>query len=314
MNSKMYALAVAALLGCFAWPVVASPVEVAVDDREVETTELDDSESGWEWGASVGLTYHSKYVIYGLTYNQHGVLVPNVELSWGHEDYFTLAVGVDTYFDMTNYGAKDGCYSDRRWKYSELDPYISLSRTWALTEDVGLYTEAGYFYEYHPRSCNKPDLGYRYADAQYFTFVIGLEDNILNPTFTLEYQVAGAHWGEDSATGKGGLYATFELSHTFDISNWFGLDEEAVVLTPTVGIATANKNRNQLDLEMEDTWMFRDAFARLEMVYSPCENLSITPYIACHQQLDADARAYVRENFDGNDFVGYAGIGISYEF
>ena len=80
MNSKMFALAVVALLGCFAWPVVASPVEVAVDDRVVETTELDESESGWEWGTSVGVTYHSKYVIYGLTYNQHGVLVPNVEL------------------------------------------------------------------------------------------------------------------------------------------------------------------------------------------------------------------------------------------
>ena len=80
-----------------------------------------------------------------------------------------------------------------------------------------------------------------------------------------------------------------------------------------LGIATADKDRNQLDLELDDSWMFRDAFARLELEYMPCENLSITPYIACPQQLDADARDYVRENYT-DDFIAYAGIGLFYEF
>lgn len=313
MKVKLYTLAIAALLAFVAMPVVAAPVEVTVDDRPVETTEVDESESQWEWGASVGATYQSKYVVYGIAYNPQGVIVPAAELTLSHDDYFTLAVGVEAYFDTTRFGAKDGGYNDRRWKYMELDPYISLSRSWGLTEDVSLYTEVGYYYEYHPRSCHKPEMGYRYADAQYFTFEIGLEDNFLNPTMTLEYQVAGAHWGEGEPTGKGGLYATFEVSHSFDLSSWFGLEEESLLLTPTLGIATADKDRNQLDLELDDSWMFRDAFARLELEYMPCENFSITPYIACHQQLDADARDYVRENYT-DDFIAYAGIGLFYEF
>ena len=42
MKVKLYTLAIAALLAFVAMPVVAAPVEVTVDDRPVETTEVDE--------------------------------------------------------------------------------------------------------------------------------------------------------------------------------------------------------------------------------------------------------------------------------
>lgn len=190
----------------------------------------------------------------------------------------------------------------------ELDPYVTLSRSWDTEDFLGgsLYTSVNYLYEYHPRACNKPAQEFSYADAQWLTFEIGLEDELLNPTFTLEYQLTD----QGEGGGKGGIYATFSLSHEFDIGAPMGLEEGTLCLTPTAGVGMANKDRNYSDFEENDNFMFRDAFASIELAYAPVEGLSIAPYIGCHQQIDSKAR----EATGDDEFVAYAGIGISYEF
>ena len=315
MKKRSSLLAVFALFG-FALPVMAAPVEVAVDDRPVLEGEVDadeaatlDEEGGWTFGGSVWVDTRTKYVTYGLVDNPHAILVPGVELSLSNDEYFSLAVGVESVFDTTNYGAKDGGYNDRRWKYMELDPYITLSRSWGLWNETSLYTALTYFYEYHPRSCTKPDKEYNYPDAQYLTLKVGLEDNFLNPALSLEYQLTGADWGDDWSDGKGAIYLSFDISHEFDLSDKLGLENGALCLTPKFGIAAANKDRNMCDLGIDDSLSFRDAYARLELAYTPVECFSIKPYVSCHYQLDADTREEVDD-----DFVAYAGLGISYDF
>lgn len=319
MKKCVNLLAMLALFG-FVMPVMAAPQEVAVDDRPIvggevdpddveDAVELDEAESGWALGGCVGVTFHSKQVTYGLIDNPHGILQPAAELSFGHDDFFTLAIGVESFFDTTNYGAKDGGYNDRRWKYQELDPYASLSRSWGLWEETSLYTEIGYFYEYHPRSCNKPALEYSYPDAQYVTATVGLKDNLLNPTFKMEYQIEG--YGEETDDdGEGALYLTFSISHEFDLSEALGLEEGSLCLTPTLGVGAADKHRNMCDLGLNESFSLRDAFASVELSYCPVEGLFIVPYIACHQQLDSDTRDVVKDD----EFVAYFGIGVSYEF
>lgn len=308
MKTCLNRLALIALFGVVA-PLMASPVEVAEDNKPVESVELDESEGGWVFGSAVGLDFCSKQLTYGLVDNPHAIMTPSLELSWSHDDYFTIAIGAEGIFDMTNYGAKDGGYNDRRWKYQEFDPYITLSKSWDLNDDTALVTELGYIYEYHPRSCNKPAQDYSNPDTQWLTFAIGLEDNFLNPTFTVEYQLA-RQGAEGETDGKGGIYATFELSHEFDIGTQMGMEEGALCLTPVVGIGMANKDRNMADFEANDSFMFRDAFASIELAYMPVEGLSIAPYIGCHQQIDSKAEDAAGDD----DFVAYAGIGVSYEF
>ncbi len=326
MKKCVNLLAMLALFG-FVMPVMAAPQEVAVDDRPIvggevdpeDVVALEEEESGWTLGGSVGVDFCSKQLTYGLVDNPHGIVTPSAELSFGHDDYFTLAVGVEAIFDTTNYGAKDGGYNDRRWKYQEFDPYIALSRSWELGEDVALYTEVGYLYEYHPRACHKPSLEYSNPDTQWLTFVIGLEENILNPTLEVEYQLV-RQGPEAINDGQGAIYATFSFSHEFDIGEKLGLDEGSLCLTPTLGIAMANKERNLADFSsigeededyiVDDHAMFRDAFASLELAYTPIEGLSIAPYVGCHQQIDDEAR----KSAGDDKFVAYFGIGVSYEF
>ena len=306
MRLKCCTFGMIALLGMGTLPVAAKPVEVAVDDAVVVGGEQD-TLAEWTLETMVGVDFSSKQVTYGLIDNPHGILTPSFELTWSHEEGLRLAIGVEALLDTTNYGAKEGGYNNRRWKMQELDPYLSLSRHWRLTEEVALVTEVGYYYEYHPRSCNKPERNFSNPDAQYLTFLLGLEDGFLNPTLSFEYQIMG--YGETDE-GKGALYAAFELSHTFDLSETVGLEEGGLCVTPLAGIALANKDRNTCDLGLDDTLSLRDAYVRLEVAYYPIENLSITPYVACHQQLDAATRDVVGED----DFVAYAGIGMAYTF
>lgn len=314
MKKSTQFLAMLALFG-FAMPLTAAPQEVAVDNQPVLEGEMDADEvaeleaaEGWTIGGYAGVDFRSKYVTYGLVDNPHAIIVPGVELSLVNDAYFTLSVGVESIFDTTNYGAKDGGYNDRRWKYMELDPYVTLSRAWDTEDYLGgtLNTSVNYCYEYHSRASHKPAQEFSYADAQWLTFEIGLEDELLNPTFTLEYQLTDQGEWE----GKGGIYATFSLSHEFDIGAPMGLEEGTLCLTPTAGLGMANKDRNYSDFELNDKFMFRDAFARLELSYTPVEGLCIAPYIACHQQIDSKAR----EATDDDQFVAYAGLGLSYEF
>ena len=295
------------LLGMGMMSGMASPVSVAVDEGVVIGEKREEQTSAWTLETTVGLDFSSKQVTYGLIDNPHGILTPRFELAWQHEEGLRLAIGVEALLDTTHYGAKEGGYNNRRWKMQELDPYLAFSRHWRLTEEVAVVTEVGYYYEYHPRSCNKPERDFSNPDAQYLTLLLGLEDGFLNPTLSLEYQIMG--YGETDE-GEGALYAAFELSHTFDFSEMMGLEEGGLCVTPLAGIAVANKERNTCDLGLDDTLSLRDAYVRLEVAYCPIENLSITPYIACHQQLDATTRDVVGED----DFVAYAGIGMAYTF
>lgn len=317
---KASLLTLAALMG-FALPVIAGPVVVSADNGPItsgEEVEIEE-ESGWVFGGSVGLDFCSKQLTYGLVDNPHAILTPSAALSLGNDEYFTIEIGVEAIFDTTNYGAKDGGYNDRRYKYQEFDPSITISRNWDTTSWLGssLDTAFGYTYEYHPRSCKKLADEYENPDTQWLTFEVSAPDFWLVPTFAVEYQlVRQGPAGEGD--GKGAIYATFALSHDFDLSDAFGLEEETLMLTPTVGIGMGNRERNKADFgdwyeENEvkpDSFMFRDGFAMLELAYSPFEGFSIAPYIGCHQQLDSHADKAAGDD----DFVAYAGIGVSYEF
>ena len=268
--------------------------------------------SGWTIGGGATLDFTSKQLTYGLIDNPHAIVTPSVELSIANEEWFTLTFSVDAIFDTTNYGAKDGGYADRRWKYQELTPGITLSKNWDTTEFLGstLDTSINYTYEYHPRACNKPLAGYSNPDTQWLNIELGLPDLWLQPAFTLEYQLV-RQGPEGEETGKGGIYATFSVAHDFDLgADCFGLDEGILTLTPTLGFAIANRDRNEADFGENESFMFRDGFASIELAYSPFEGFTIAPYAGCHYQLDSDARDIVGDD----DFVAYGGVALSYSF
>lgn len=309
------------LLGLTAAPLMAAPSEVPVDTGRADDREAAELEEAPSWGfeASIGIDYCTKQLTYGLIDNPHPILTPAVELAFGHEDWFTLAIGVEAIFDMTNYGAKEGGYNDRRYKYQELAPGITLSRTWKTADAIGsdLETALNYTYEYHPRTCKKPAEEFENPDTQWLNFEISAPDFWLVPTLAIEYQLA-RQGTEGYADGKGAIYATFDVSHTFDIGAPLGLDEETLTLTPIVGFGMGNKARNECDFgdwyeeneKSADPFLLRDGYARLELTYAPIEGLEITPYIGCHQQLDSS----VRDAVGSDDFVGYVGLSLSYTF
>ena len=120
-----------------------------------------EGDKGWSIGGGATLDFTSKQLTYGLIDNPHAIVTPSVELSIANEEWFTLTFSVDAIFDTTNYGAKDGGYADRRWKYQELTPGITLSKNWDTTEFLGstLDTSINYTYEYHPPSSASPTSG-----------------------------------------------------------------------------------------------------------------------------------------------------------
>lgn len=317
---KASLLTLAALMG-FALPVIAGPVVAPVDNAPVtsnDEAELEES-SGWVFGGSVGLDFCSKQLTYGIVDNPHAILTPSAALSLGNDEYFTIEIGVEAIFDTTNYGAKDGGYNDRRYTYQEFDPSITLSRNWDTESWLGstLDTAIGYTYEYHPRSCNKRSRGFENPDTQWLTFEVSAPDFWLVPTFAVEYQLV-RQGAEGDGDGKGAIYATLAFSHDFDLSDCLGLEEETLMLTPTVGFGMGNRARNEADFGdwyadedvKPDSFMLRDGFASLELAYTPFEGFSIAPYIGCHQQLDSHGKDATGDD----DFVAYAGIGLSYEF
>ena len=266
----------------------------------------------WAVGGAATVDFCSKQLTYGLVDNPHAIVTPSVELSIANDEWFTLTLSVDAIFDTTNYGAKDGGYADRRWKYQELTPGITLSRNWDTTDLLGstLDTAINYTYEYHPRSCNKPWNDWSNPDTQWLNLEIGLPDLWLQPAFTLEYQLV-RQGPEDEETGKGGIYATFSVAHDFDLgADCLGLEEGMLTLTPTLGLGIANRDRNEADFGERDSFMFRDGFASLELAYTPIEGFTIAPYVGCHQQLDSKAK----DAAGPDDFVAYAGLALSYEF
>ena len=271
-----------------------------------------EGDNGWTIGGGATLDFTSKQLTYGLIDNPHAIVTPSVELSIANDEWFTLTLSVDAIFDTTNYGAKDGGYADRRWKYQELTPGITLSRNWDTTDLLGstLDTAINYTYEYHPRSCNKPWNDWSNPDTQWLNLEIGLPDLWLQPAFTLEYQLV-RQGPEDEETGKGGIYATFSVAHDFDLgADCLGLEEGMLTLTPTLGLGIANRDRNEADFGERDSFMFRDGFASLELAYTPIEGFTIAPYVGCHYQLDSDARNVVGDD----DFVAYGGVALSYSF
>lgn len=318
MKSCMIVPALAILLGLSARTAFAAPENTHEAPSEASATQLEESSEGWVFGGSVGIDYCTKQLTYGLIDNPHPIMTPSVALSFGNEEWFTIEVGVEAIFDMTNYGAKEGGYNDRRYKYQELAPGITLSRAWDTADWLGssLETSINYTYEYHPRSCKKPDL-YENPDTQWLNFEIAAPDFWLSPAFTLEYQLA-RQGAEGDGDGKGGIYATLAISHTFDIGAPLGLDEEVLTLTPTLGIGMGNKERNRAEFgdwyeeheKSADSFMFRDGFGTIELAYTPFEGFTIAPYAGFNQQMDSVAK----DATGSDDFVAFAGIGVSYSF
>lgn len=316
MKKCTHVLAIAALFGLTS-PLLATPHVAAADTAPVQPTKEDIAEleesSEWTWGIALGLDACSKQLTYGLIDNPHAILTPSAELSYGHDDYFTLALGAEAIFDTTNFGAKDGGYNNRKYKYQELAFGLTLAKTFDTSDAIGsvLDTAVNYTYEYHPRSCNKPAMGWENPDTQWLNFEVSAPDYWLVPTFALEYNV------DDQQDAKGAIYATFDVHHEFDIGTEMGLDEGFMTLTPTLGFGMGNQDRNEADFgdyyaeagKEADNFMLRDAYGVLELSINPLEGFSITPYAGFHQQIDSDARDATGDD----DFVAYAGIGFSYE-
>lgn len=260
----------------------------------------------WEIGFGAGIDFTSKQLTYGLIDNPHPIVTPSAEISLGREELFTVTVGVEAIFDTTNYGAKDGGYGNRRRKYQELAPGITLSRTWDTASWLGsaLDTAVNYTYEYHPKSCKKPAEGFSNPGTQWLNLELSAGDFWLVPTFTLEYAL------DDRQDAQGGIYATFDLSHEFDIGTAMGFGEGALTLTPRLGLAAANRQRNRADFGSGESFMFRDAYGLLEMNISPCEAFAVTPYVGFHQQIDSVAKDAAGDD----DFVCYAGIAFGVSF
>ncbi len=291
-------------------PASAQMVVTSHDEAPVALTEED---SHWTLEGTFGVDVSSKQLTYGLIDNPHAIITPSVEFALAHPEWFTLAIGAEAIFDTTNWGAKDGGYNDRRYKYQEFAPGITLSRAWATEDWLGssLETAINYTYEYHPDSCKKYAQGYSNPNTQWLNFEIAAPDFWLQPTFAVEYQLA-RQGAEAEHNGKGGIYATFTVAHDFDIGTYLGADEEVLTLTPSLGVGMANRKRNLCDFgdEADDGFMFRDGFASLELAYTPFEGFTIAPYVACHQQLDTTARDATGDD----EFVALAGVGISYSF
>lgn len=285
------------------------PLSDVTDSPDVP--ELTVSESGWLFGGSVSLDFCSKQLTYGLIDNPHPILTPGVSLRLANEEWFTVEVGAEAIFDTTNWGYKEGGYNNRRWKYQEFTPGITLSRTWDFTDWMGssLDTAINYTYEYHPQSCKKPMAGFSNPNTQWLNLEIAANDFWLRPALTVEYQLV-RQGAKEEETGKGGIYATFAVAHDFDVGTALGMSEGELILTPTLGIGMANKQRNLCDFGESEAFMFRDGFGRVELTYSPIDGFALTPYLGFNQQLNAKARDAV-----GDDaFVLYAGIGVSYDF
>lgn len=318
MKTCPHVFAFLALLGLAAAPVAAAPQAdthnegnaLAATDA-AKAAELEEAEGGWVIGGSVGLDFCTKQLTYGLIDNPHPILTPSAALSLGNEEWFTVELGVEAIFDTTNWGAKEGGYNNRRWKYQELAPGITLSRTWDTAGWLGssLDTAINYTYEYHPKSCKKSDAGFANPNTQWLNLEISAGDFWLQPTLAVEYQLM-RQGAKDEDNGKGGIYATFSVAHDFDVGSALGLDEGTLTLTPTLGIGMANKKRNLCDFGENENFMFRDGFGTLELAYAPFEGFAVTPYVGFSQQLDSKAKDAVGDD----DFVAYAGIGVSYSF
>ena len=297
-------------------PLAAQTVVDRDPGPSPETAALEEGDEGWIFGGSVGVSYDSKEVTYGLIDNKQGIVTPSAKLSFGHEDWFTVAVGVEALFDTTRWGRKEdgGAYNDRRWKYKEFDPGITLSRNWKTAHLIGssLDTSINYTYEYHPDACKKPWAGFENANRQLVNFEFSAPDWWLVPTLAIEWQVSrqGEAGDED---GKGGVYASFDLSHEFDLGAGLGLDEETLLLTPTVGIGMGNRARNRADFGTtlgDDGFMLRDGYARIALDWQPVKGLKIGPYAACWQQLDSNGRKAAEDD----DFAACFGAALTYEF
>ncbi len=292
---------------------VALTNEDNIENEDITAAAEEEEESEWTLSAEFGIDFCSKQVTYGLIDNPHAIFMPSASLSYGHDDFYTITIGVMGCFDTTNYGAKDGYYNDRKFKYQELDFTVGIYKNWDTTDFIGstLDSEFTYLYEYHPRSCNKPEMDWSYPDTQYLYLTLSAPDYWWVPTFEIEYNI------DDQQDSKGAIYATFDVHHEFDIGSTMGLDEGFMTLTPTLGIGFGNKHRNAADFydyyeetgEKVDNFMLRDAYAHLELYINPFEGFSIAPYIGIHQQIDNDAR----EATGDDDFVAYAGLGFYYE-
>ncbi len=308
-----YTLHLSALVLTIALLTAPASAEITVTSHDAVPLPLTGEDNRWTFEGSVGVELSSKQLTYGLIDNPHAILTPSVELAFTHPDWFTIALGAEAIFDTTNWGAKEGGYNNRRYKYQEFAPGITLSRAWQTEDWLGstLETSINYTYEYHPDSCKKPALDYANPNTQWLNLEIGAPDFWLQPTFTVEYQLV-RQGAEDEHNGKGGLYATFSIAHDFDIGSTFGATEGVLTLTPTLGLGMANKKRNLCDFgDMADeTFMFRDGFASLELAYVPFEGFKLAPYVACHQQLASTARDATGDD----DFVALGGIGLSYTF
>ncbi len=261
---------------------------------------------GWEISYGAGVELASKQLTYGLIDNPHAILIPAAEIGFEHSSGWSITVGVEAIFDTTNFGAKDGGYNDRRWKYQELAPGITIAKNWDTSSLLGssLDTEINYTYEYHPSSCKKPLVGYSNPGSQWLNLGFSLPDYWLVPTLAIEYNL------DDRQDSRGGIYATFDVHHEFDIGSTFGCEEGVITLTPILGIAAANKDRNEADFGSTDSFMLRDAYARVECNIALTEHIALTPYLECHQQIASVARDATGDD----DFVMIGGIAFSASF
>lgn len=288
--NKSIAIAVVAMGALF---VNAADNENAVLEEESNLPSLE-----------IGLDVTSKQVTYGIVDNVDPIFTLSAVSEWNG---FTVEVaGI---FDTTDQGVENG-YGDREFKYQELDVAIGYTHLFVkddysfLPTDIELSGNWTYVYhpavdsEYYDESGKDPN-----PNTQVLNFSIALPEIFLSPTLSWEIDVDDEH---------GAQYFLFELGHEFILS---GTEDESVLsLGLGAGLGVGNAKRNMFDCEKNKS-SFKDVSLTASLNWTPCETITISPYITITEQLTSELRDVADESNEGHGscFV-YGGVSISASF
>ena len=247
----------------------------------------EEESTGWEYSPGEGVSFNeqpivsgeatlnfdSKYLSYGLVFNNDPVLKPEGSLTF----FDWVEFGVEAYFDITRYGRRAG-YTSRAWQCTELYPIVSIVHKFSPDDCEWLPTTVEfaicYQYEYIP------NVRYRGGenqgdDTHYCEFKFGLPDLWFEPFLYYERDIMRDN----------GTYVNFEIGHTFPIVE-DGEEGADPVLSfrPSIGQGFGNAMRVRAylahDGEPLDHSGLMDTMVKGELTWKVCDFCSLSGYVA----------------------------------
>ena len=245
---------------------------VAESSGDAAAGEALEQESSPIVSAEVSLTICSKALYYGFVH----VNEPTFDVD-GYLTFFDcLSVGGEAIFSLTRYGHDIGL-QDRRFKYVEFDPNVTLEHAFAPDDVSWLPTtvafELNYDYEYigWMRSGRN---AYKENDTQYWTLTVSLPDLWLEPRFLYERDVVRDN----------GTYLNLALGHTFALVDGEG-KEPLLALRPSVAQGFGNGQRvggylfhDDGEYTPLDHAGLMDTYVKLTLTWKGCEWLKLSAY------------------------------------